>query len=185
MLPRVILYYPGICCPSDSHISREAKLSLLSCISTSSDSRLQELGLHLHLGNNLLQLQKQDYSILYAAQDQLSAMPPARSLYKKAKDQLSKTVLDCESHLNHLTVRGIQPGWRLLVVLGKKLLLGFHPGLFSFLLRASSNTLPTAVNLHRWHIQSDAKCTLCNSNRLTHLEWMSSGTNSTAVYLLT
>jgi len=54
---RVILYYPGICYPSVSHISREEKLSLLSCISTSSDSRLQELGLHVHLGNDLLQLQ--------------------------------------------------------------------------------------------------------------------------------
>ena len=103
---RVILYYPGICCPSVSHVSREAKLSLLSCVSTSSDSRLQELGLHLHLGNVLLQFQSQDYSILSAARSHLSSMPLARSLYKKAKAQLVKTVTsDCESHLNHLSVR--------------------------------------------------------------------------------
>ena len=73
---RVILYYPGICCPSVSHVSREAKLSLLSCVSNSSDSRLQELGLHLHLGNVLLQFQSH------------------------------KTVTsDCETHLNHLSVQ--------------------------------------------------------------------------------
>ena len=44
---------------------------------------------------------------------------------------------------------------------------GFHPGQLSFLLRASSDTLPTAVNLRRWHIQCGAKCTLCDSNRPT------------------
>jgi len=36
-LPRiatwVILYYPGVCCPNITHVSREAKLNLLSCVS--------------------------------------------------------------------------------------------------------------------------------------------------------
>ena len=31
---RVILYYPGVCCPSISQVSREAKLSLLACVSS-------------------------------------------------------------------------------------------------------------------------------------------------------
>ena len=117
MLPRsatrVILYYPGICCPSVSQVSREAKLSLLSCIGTSSDPRLRELGLQrsgharpLHLGDNLLQFQEQDYSILSDVQSQLSNMPSARSLYKKAKDQLSSVlVLENEAHLKQLTVQ--------------------------------------------------------------------------------
>jgi len=42
-----------------------------------------------------------------------------------------------------------------------RLLLGCNPGHFSFILRAASDTLPTAVNLQRWHIQCDARCTLC------------------------
>ena len=46
-LPRcatqAILYYPGVCCPSISVAFREAKLSLLSCISTSGDPELQQL----------------------------------------------------------------------------------------------------------------------------------------------
>jgi len=41
---RAILYYPGLCCPSISQVSRKAKLSLLSCISAISDAALQELG---------------------------------------------------------------------------------------------------------------------------------------------
>ena len=57
-LPRsathAILYYHGVGCPSISHESRQAKLSLLSC-SASSDHQLQELGLQLCLGNAYLQ----------------------------------------------------------------------------------------------------------------------------------
>ena len=50
-----------------------------------------------------------------------------------------------------------------------RLLSGFHPGQLSFLLRAASDTLPTAVNLQRWSIQCEAKCsqTLCDSNHPT------------------
>ena len=33
-----------------------------------------------------------------------------------------------------------------------RLLLGCHPGQFSFILRAASDTLPTAVNLQHWNI---------------------------------
>ena len=44
-----------------------------------------------------------------------------------------------------------------------RLMSGFHPGQLSFLLRAASDTLPTAVNLRRWCVQSDVKCTLCDS----------------------
>ena len=48
-----------------------------------------------------------------------------------------------------------------------RLLKGFHPGQLSFLLHAASDTLPTAVNLQRWSIQCEAKCLLCDSQRLT------------------
>jgi len=48
-----------------------------------------------------------------------------------------------------------------------RLLLGCHPGQFSFILRAASDTLLTAVNLQCWHIQCDANCPLCNCARPT------------------
>jgi len=48
---RVVLYYPGVCCPSISYVVREAKLSLLACVSASADQKLQERGLQLQFGN--------------------------------------------------------------------------------------------------------------------------------------
>ena len=47
------------------------------------------------------------------------------------------------------------------------LLAGFHPGQLSFLLRATSDTLPTAINLRRWSVQCNSKCLLCDSSRPT------------------
>ena len=74
---RAILYYPGVGCPSITHISREAKLSLLSCVSSSSDLRLQELGLQFKLGKAPLQTSDADYSLLKSAREQLSSLPTA------------------------------------------------------------------------------------------------------------
>ena len=71
-----------------SQVSSEVKLSLLACVDTSSDLCLQELNLQLRLGNVALQIHDNEYSILAAAQQQLSTFPSARSLYLKAKKQL-------------------------------------------------------------------------------------------------
>jgi len=38
--------------------------------------------------------------------------------------------------------------------LWNRLLFGFHPGQLSFVLRASSDTLPTPMNLRCWKIQA-------------------------------
>ena len=78
---RVILYYPGVCCPSITHVPREAKHSLLACVSASSDHRLQELGLQLQLARVSLQIQDDDYSLLLSAHEQLqlSSIPTAQS----------------------------------------------------------------------------------------------------------
>ena len=168
---RVILYYPGVCCPSITHVSREAKLSLLSCVSATSDPRLQELGLQLHLGNVALQIKDNEYSILANARKQLSVLPSARSLYLKAKSQATQyNKLQCENHLQKLTVQSKFSSSAELERSCKtwnRLLAGFHPGQLSFLLRAASDTLPTAINLRRWSIQCDAKCLLCDCTRPT------------------
>ena len=97
-------------------------------------------------------------------------------LYKKkktAKTQLAKIVTkDCESHLNHLSIQRkfldsarldtSSRTWNKLRVLS-----GFQPGQLSLLLKASLDTLFTAVNVFHWHIQSSAKCTLCDSTQPT------------------
>jgi len=110
---RVILYYPGVYCPSVSHVSREAKLNLLSCVSASSNPQLHELGLHMQLRKDFSQVQYNDYSILEAGKKQLKVFPFGRSLYLKAKHQLlDETKSHCESHLQTLSFQGtlvIQP----------------------------------------------------------------------------
>jgi len=59
--------------------------SLLSCISATSDTQLQELGLQLHLGDSYLQADDSDYSILSEAQSQLKSLPMAHRLYLQSK----------------------------------------------------------------------------------------------------
>ena len=103
---RAILYYPGLCCPSVSQVSRQAKLSLLSYISATSDATLQELGLQLHLGASYLQTAHSDYSILSEAQSQLISLPMAHHLYLQSKK---------------------------IAVTWNRLLLGCNPGQFFFL----------------------------------------------------
>jgi len=45
-----------------------------------------------------------------------------------------------------------------------RLLYSLRPGQLAFLLRAASDTLPTAMNLRRWNIQCSVKCILCDSS---------------------
>jgi len=104
ILPRsatcAVLYYPGVCCPSISQVSRQAKLSLLSCISASSDYQLQELGLQLCLGDTYLQLYATDHSILSQAHSQLTSFPTAHCLYSLSKRLIAAA--ECSSYDSHL-----------------------------------------------------------------------------------
>ena len=127
-----------------------------------------ELGLQLQLGNVALQIRDTGYSLLMRAREQLSSLPTARSLYMKAKKLLSDNVKsNCSTHLQTLTVQcKFADSARLedSCKTWNRLIAGFNPGQLSFLLRAASDTLPTAVNLRRWCIQSDIHCTLCASS---------------------
>jgi len=154
-LPRcathVVLYYPGICCPSLLQMSREAKLSLLSCISISGDPQLLELGLLLHLVNAYLQTQDLDYDILSEAHLQLSSFPMARPHYL-----LTKRMLSVNGHTrydDHLDTSSVQCKLKDSVHLEtccgswNQLMLGYHPSQFSFMLHATSEKLPNTINL--------------------------------------
>jgi len=46
-------------------------------------------------------------------------------------------------------------------------MLRFHPEKLSFLLRASSDTFPTPMNLRHWKIQTSSSCHLCSCQRPT------------------
>ena len=83
-------------------VTREVKLIFLSFVDATSDRKLQELGMHLHLREDFLQFQGHDYFILYVmtARKQLSSFPTAKSLYVKAKNQLlNKVKSTCEDYL--------------------------------------------------------------------------------------
>ena len=146
-------------------------MSLLSCISATGDPQLQQLGLQLHLGDEYLQTQASDYHILFQVRSQLSSFPTAHSLYKLSRKLLiADERSHYENHLDTLSVQSkLQDSACLEACCGtwNRLLLGCHPGQFSFILLAASDTLPTAVNLQRWRIQCDTKCTLCGYVRPT------------------
>jgi len=87
------------------------------------------------------------------------------------------TTSQCKDHLQTLSVQSKFEGSAELEDSCKtwnQLLSGFHPGQLSFLLHAASDTLPTAVNLQLWLIQSEAKCSLCGSNHPTTAHDLSS-----------
>ena len=152
---RAMLYYFGVCYPSISQVSREAKLSLLSCIIASGDPQLQELGLQFCLGDAHLQTQESDYHLLFKARSQLSSFPMARPLYLLSKKILS--VGECPRYNDHLNTLSVQCKLKDLVCLEaccgtwNRLMLGCHPDQLSFILCAASDTLPTAVNLQHLH----------------------------------
>ena len=95
----------------------------------------------------------------------------ARPLYLLSKKMLS--VGECSRYNDHLDTLSVQCKLKDSVSLEaccgtwNRLMLGCHPGQLSFILRAASDTLPTAVNLQRWHIQCNAKCSLCGCVRPT------------------
>ena len=93
-------------CTSIYQVSRQAKLSLLSCIGASSDCQLQELGLQLQLGFTYLQTLDTDYPTLSKAQSQLSSLPIARSLYLRAKKLVAAK--EHSYHDNHLDTLSVQ-----------------------------------------------------------------------------
>ena len=105
------------------------------------------------------------------AREQLSSIPTARSLYVKTKRLLCDNIKSqCDTHLQ---IPSVQCKFRDSAKLEEScktwnwLISGFHPGQLSLLLQAASDTLPTAVNLRHWCVQSDIKCTLCDSTRPT------------------
>ena len=95
-----------MCCPSISQVSRQAKLSLLSCISATSDVLLQELGLQFHLGDSYLQTNNSDYSILSEAHSQLTSLSMAHHLYLLSKKlAVAYERFNYDVHLSTLSVQ--------------------------------------------------------------------------------
>ena len=135
---RAVLYYPGMCYPSISQVSRQARLSLLSYIDASSDYQLQELGLQLHVGDAYLQTHASDYSILSEARSQLTSFPMAHQLYLLSKKLIAADEHSCYNrHLDTLSVQcKLKDSVSFESCCGtwNRLLLGCNPGHISFVL---------------------------------------------------
>jgi len=90
----------GMCCPSIPLVSRQANLSLLSCLSAISDVQLQELGLQ---GDSYLQTNN---SILSQAHSQLTSLSMARHLYLRSKKlAVAHERFNYDEHLSTLFVQ--------------------------------------------------------------------------------
>ena len=96
---------------------------------------------------------------------QLSSFPMACPLYLFSKKLLAAD--EYSRYDDHLDTLSVQCKLKDSVCLESccktwnRLLLECHLGHISFILRAASDTLPISVNLQRWHIQCDVKCSLC------------------------
>jgi len=160
-LPRcatcAILYYPDICCTSLSQVSKEAKLSLLSCISTSGDPQLSELGLQLHLGDAYLQTQDLDYNILSKAYNCYHFLWPIHFTYYQRRYYQSSIWQTSRYPICSVQAKRFSVFRNLL----RPYSAGMPPRPIFIHSSCSSDTLPTAVNLQRWNIQCDVKCPLC------------------------
>ena len=125
----------------------------------------------MDLSSNFLQINSSHQELLNEARAQLDSIPTARKLYTASKHlAISRELTLCKEKLDTLSVQCKFESSAVLEAdskLWNRLLLGFHPGQLSFVLRASSDTLPTPLNLRRWHIQTGATCSLCLSPRPT------------------
>ena len=98
----------------------------------SSDKKIQELGLQLHLGDGYLQTHDLEYSILFKARSQLSKIPMAHHLYLKSK-KLAAAV-ECPQYDKHVSTLSVQCKLKDSVSLESdcgtwnRLLLGCNPG---------------------------------------------------------
>ena len=111
--------------------------------------------------------------------------------YVNAKHLLSDNLKsECETHLQTLSVQSkfcdpakVERSCRT----WHQLMSGFHLGQLLFLLHTASDTLPTAVNLRQWCVQSDVKCTLRDSIypffHCSHPRWLPCGFNTTKIHI--
>ena len=164
--------------PSISLAVKHCKLSLLANVSQSCDPTLRELAFQLDFGSGMLQLNDRHHEILSRAREQLNSIPCDKKLYHKCKKVANaEEGVTCTQKLDSLSVQCKFKDAAFLEMstcLWNRLLLRLHLGQFSFILRASSDTLPTPMNLQRWKIQTSASCQLCDCSRPTYFEWLPS-----------
>ena len=168
---RVLLSHPAsLNIPSISLAKTKAKLSLLCCLTKTSDPANKEIS---SLINNAAFLKRQDISEItqHHLQTALSTAPSSSATWPIAKSLVNEQALEeANRKLESLQVQkkfsdcteleSMTKVWKCIVD-------GLPAGQLSFILRCGSDTLPTPTNLRRWKIQVHARCHLCDSPQAT------------------
>ena len=180
MLYSNILMFTG---SSVSQVSRETKLSLSYLVSVQLEiPNSSNWAYSYNWGKNIyrlrLQIIKAPLAIIIISYG---------SHYKLSRKLLSADdLLLWQPLIDTLSVQSKLCVWKLVVGLGTDFCWAGH---FSFILRAASDTLPTAVNLQWWHIQCDAKCSLalrmCPTHYSSYFKQLSSCLVTRPLYILT
>ena len=169
---RAILYHPKVLnCPQVTFMYKKASLDYLIAIEGSTDHVIKELQpmLDSQSTQHNLGLPSDCFDLLEAGRHSVSTIPALKRHCKQGIANLQ------ESHWNHhLNTLSVQCKFSNVVSLESeqhvwsKLIRGGLPhGQLSFLLKAGSDTLPTALNLKRMRIQCDGSCKLCRNPRPT------------------
>ena len=160
------LHHPNIIdIPALSDLHTKAKITLLSSISTSKDSFIQEI-VPILTDEQYCKSQKIDLTIVelvHKARSSVSTIS-SKSLSTYCRRDLRKLSIDRhDSKFKTLTVQR-----KVLEVaelessnqVWKRIMAGLPAGQFSLLLRAGTDTLPTPLNLKRWRYRTDPSCPL-------------------------
>ena len=171
---QAILFHPQtLNCPHLPTERLKAKVSQLATIYTSKDTRIQEL--HFELSTlsfmKALHISKEAVNTLRSAQSSISGLPNVKHLNKLANASITSNLASYwNTHLSSLSVQNkLSESIKLELEnqVWKRIRDGLPAGQLSLILRAASDTLPTALNLQPWKIQCVAKCPLCGNSRST------------------
>ena len=170
---RVILYHPSsINIPLLTVSKIKAKLSYLCCITETSDPAIKEISALIN-DNSFLKRQdipKETHQLLQSAStiatNPTSIRPTARRLINEQVLHDANRKLDSlqvqKKFSDSMELEAETKVW-------KRIVDGLPAGQLSFILRCSSDTLPTPTNLRRWKIQMSARCKLCDAPQATAL----------------
>ena len=165
-----VIHHPDVLgVPYLPEFQTKARLNFLASISSSEDPFIQNL---LPLTTNPCFLKRQGFpnevgSILNLARN------PISSILGKTLGKVCKFILKAEVSHNwedKLSKLSVQSKFLDACDLKKsnrvwsRILGGLPAKQLSFILRASSNTLPTLLNQRRWKMRFDSTCHLCKSN---------------------
>lgn len=165
-----IIHHPSVVkTPSLASVKVRAKLSLLTSFSRSTNPTVMDMENILNdsafLWRNDVNQEIQD--LIQEADQGRPATSLQTTIRKLALDKKKEK---CTEKLPRVQV---QSKFTNIVALKEettfwsRIMNGLPKGQFPFLLKAGSNTLPTPVNLHRWHLRVSPSCPLCNRRMCT------------------